>query len=542
MKQGYMQKKRMKLLMILSGIVIVSVAIALAISALLVPSFISQTLEKNARKQVDYPVNQTLASLYFPSQIGLNDQWTDNQLDGQFAKSVGNLTSQTQYVSVGHVYGSQLLTINNKGAFNNQVKPEQYTLSQGAAALTPQSTSVQSHVYSTTLLEDKNGTGSFGTTASWASTGDVRGLAVSGGISLASQFAFLLPTTQTGSTNSLSIMNPSGKATNIRITVYGEGERQIVSQGGLDSIVPPRSTKVFQLNTMAPQQKGVWLQVTSGISQVYAVVKSTHTNGATPAGVSYIPALEESKSQVFTANFSNATTTLFIYAPQQVKNMQATWLTDSGPQNVDLSSSGMASMQNPQNDNSEDYEGQSPQVISQLSAHKVYQIPLKNIPGGAQGLVLKADNNFYSSVRLTTNTSSSSSDFAMLAPSSLREAEGAALVGGLNAQLIAANTSQKTATFSFTTINKSGNIVATQSFTLPAYSAETIVFSPQASNVRAVIISQKDPVIATGLALTAQSLTSAGIPQLAYLNFSSLESRTTDITVNNSPLTSVKSD
>lgn len=542
MKNYQLQKKRTKLLMTLSGVAIVAIAIALVIAALFVPSFISPTLGQNARKQVNYPVNQTLSSLYFPSQIGLNDQWTDAQLEGQFAKSVGNLTSQTQYVSVGHVYGAQLSTINNRGAFNNQIKPEEYTISQGAAALTPQSNSTQSHVYSTTFLEDKNGTGSFGATASWASTGDIRGLAVSGGISLGSQFAFLLPTTQTGTTNSLSVMNPSGKATNIHISVYGEGEKQIVSQGGLDGIIPPRTTKIFQLNTVAPQQKGVWIQVTSGISQIYAVVKSTHTNGATPAGVSFIPALGESKSQVFTANFANANATLFIYAPQQVKNLQAIWLTTSGRQNADLFSSGMSSLQNPQNNNSERYDSRAPQVIPQLYAHKVYQVPLKNIPNGAQGLVLKAENNFYSSVLLTTNASSSSLDFTMLAPSSPQEIGGAALVNNLNAQLIVANTSQDSATFSTTTIDKVGNTVSTQTFILPPYSTESILFNSQISNVRAIVISQKNPVVAASLSLTAQSLTTANIPQLASLNFVSLKSRTTNIAVNSSPLTSVRNE
>lgn len=236
--------------------------------------------------QSTYSVGQNQQLLYCPAQMALTDG--ESYGDSEFQVSAGDIQSSARFASVGAVYSAFVSSVND---------PEipEATLGSGISITSSGVSSMMgvvsdaARLLSARLVQSFERAGVVGSTVSWATTGDLKGVAAASCISSELNHHFIVGSTATGHTQELVLHNPSSQATSvmIRASQVGSSEHLVLN---IDStvIVPAFATVSVNLSAAAPNYDALYVEVTSEQLPVAALVRSIAMDGLSTLGSDYV--------------------------------------------------------------------------------------------------------------------------------------------------------------------------------------------------------------------------------------------------------------
>lgn len=507
-KRARSRRTRLMTLAIVSAIVVVAVCFSVFSLSGAIPFVDSPSPSHGVAAASRHHVTRSSLRLWCPSQIGLSDHQSYG--DQQFAASQGDLTSLTSLAAIGSVFNSTISDLSG-----NSIS----SLSEGKSAGDHGNASA-SHFVDTSLLQDVEGTGLAGTTASWASRGDVAGLASSSCVSSALHESFLVPSTQAGNAHQLVVANDSSKATVVSVTVWGTKQ-----SGALDSRVASQLTvgahaqASFNLSAAAPNQAALYVRMVSSVTPVYAVVKSELSHGLSSHGVDYEVPLESTVSSRSSASSPQVIAGLNPRQPTQVQLFSQSarlvrmwWLTDRGATN--------------------------PSTIS-VDAQRVAVHNCGQAPAHARALVID-DPHVFATAEQTSNGNSDQQDFASISSSRAEASSAIALPSQLQASIIIANPMNQSAHVHLSALQADGTSAGDRDVTVPAQSTVAVSPTTIAKTPLAIVCQQSHSShVHWALSLSSPTLTSKNVAGISVLTPTSLMPHIMQILVTRTPLSSL---
>jgi hypothetical protein len=502
--RAHSQHARLIVLAIVSALIVVGVCVAAVafsgVKGLVDAPHTSRGIQAASRQRVA----RSSLRLWCPSAVGLADR--ESYGDKQFALSEGNLTSVTSLAAVGSVFNPTISNVSGDSVSS---------LSQGASAgyLGDAKTS---HFADVSLVQDSQGSGMTGTTASWASRGDVAGLAGSSCISSALDADFLIPSTAAGNTHQLVVANDSSKATVVSVSVWGTKQSgQLDSRIASQMTVNAHSQSSLNLSAAAPSQSALFVRMTSSVTPVYAVVKSQLSQGLASHGTEFeqpviSSASTQSARQIITGLTPQRSTSLQLFS-HTAHTVRFWWLTDHG--------------------------AASPST-AEVEANRVSVHDCGRAPDHARGLIID-DARVAVMATQTVSGASGQQDFASIAPTPAYASSAIALPHQLHASLFLANPSEQPQSVRLSAVQSDGTSAGEKSVTIPAQSTQTIDPSSIAKNLVAVVCTQssRSPV-RWALTLTSDDLDRAKVAGLSVLTPTSLMPHTVQILTPHTPTAS----
>ena len=276
---------------------------------------------------VSHAVSQRRITAYCPPRMTLPDASAYG--DSEYQSSEGDISSSAGFAAFGAVYRSQFGALGGSGD-TTQLKDLDPTDTANviAASADVDRTSL---LFDTQLLESAAGVGASASVASWATKGDLRGLSATFCDVGALEQSFVLPDTQTGTTQQLVVANSSSKATVVDVRVWGtEQSGALALSTGSTLTVAANAESVLSLSAAASGQKGLYVTVSSRQTPVSASVRVIRTEGLNPKGSDYAAAAgEASKELVFPAVAEGDKATLTVYAAGS-GSLTAAWVGAAG--------------------------------------------------------------------------------------------------------------------------------------------------------------------------------------------------------------------
>lgn len=488
---------------IVSGLAVVAVAVA---SLVVSPAI---TVVDTAGKGVgasSQQVSQTLLTGYCPAQLGLQDQ--ESYGDAEFSVSQGNLASAVRYSAIGSVYGLAVSGLAGK---------ETKDLTTGSDILTSGGVNAEnSSLMSATLLGAEDGTGSTGTVASWASQGDIQGLAATSCVDSSLASSFLVPSTETGRTNTLVVANSSNKPTTVNVRFWGtDSGKEIAASTGSALTLGAHSEKTLDLSAAASGKKGVYITVSSTVVPVYSVVKSSAASGLTSKGVDYLRAVDSTKGDTALVGFSaKQAVTLRAFSGTD-QEISASWMNGEGVQQT--------------------------KTIS-LSAHQVAVTDLGEVPDGATALQVTSADPVYLSAEATVS-SNGQSDFAFVQPTPSVTRSAATLPDGVSGTLSFANTGDHDASISVEGFDAQGASLGEHKVTVASQRSHTMAVTDLGKGTKTVTVTRDGSSagsVTWGVQLSVDSLSKAKVAEASVVGATSLMPRKTTVIAERSLLASVE--
>ena len=183
--------------------------------------------------------------------------------DSEYQPSEGDISSSTGFAAFGAVYRSQFGALGGSGD-TTQLKDLDPTDTAKviAASVDVDRTSL---LFDTQLLESAAGVGASASVASWATKGDLRGLSATSCDVGALEQSFVLPDTQTGTTQQLVVANSSSKATVVDVRVWGtEQSGALALSTGSTLTVAANAESVLSLSAAQAGRRGCMSRFRAG--------------------------------------------------------------------------------------------------------------------------------------------------------------------------------------------------------------------------------------------------------------------------------------
>lgn len=483
----------------LSAVAVVAISAAGLFASGAIPVADTLTSASPAARQV----SQTLLTSYCPSEIGLADQQSYG--DSEFAASQGDLSSATRFAALGAVYGSSVGSIQGKKSAD---------LKMGDTSLALGTKSSQgSSILSSTLLSSEDGTGDAAAVASWASKGDVQGLASTSCVRSSLTSSFLVPTTTTGNSNILVVANTSDKPTTVNVAMWGtKSNQKIASSTDSTLTVAAHSEKSFDISAAAPDQSGVFVSVSSQVVPVFSVVKATSANGLTSRGVDYVAPLAQQSGTSVLAGFSKGQkVTLRAYSAKD-QTVSLSWIAKSGT---------------------------SAQSSATLNAHQVATIDAGSVPKDATALQVTSSSGVYLSAAATVG-GADQSDFSVVNPTIPQTHSALTVPDGVDASLVIANASARDQSVTLEGTNGSGTLKVTKKVTVPARSSVTLALSDVSNAASVSLAAGEDAQISWAALVSVKALTKAHVAQAGVIASVSLMPQKTTVAAERSTLVSAR--
>lgn len=210
---------------------------------------------------VSHAVSQRRITAYCPSRMTLPDASAYG--DSEYQPSEGDISSSAGFAAFGAVYRSQFGALGGSGD-TTQLKDLDPT---DTAKVIAASADVDrtSLLFDTQLLESAAGVGASASVASWATKGDLRGLSATSCDVGALEQSFVLPDTQTGTTQQLVVANSSSKATVVDVRVWGtEQSGALALSTGSTLTVAANAESVLSLSAAASGRRGCMSRFRAG--------------------------------------------------------------------------------------------------------------------------------------------------------------------------------------------------------------------------------------------------------------------------------------
>ncbi|MEJ5922313.1 DUF5719 family protein [Bifidobacterium thermophilum] len=449
-------------------------------------------------------VSQTEYGLYCPQQMTLADDADFG--DSEYQATTGDIASSALYAAFGSVYSADVYDYPLASGQDASVQQLSDGDALDSANIKTLAGDVSKHAQyiDARLLEAKSGTGVSGAVATWATTGDIRGVSAASCVTTALSNTFLLPATDTGVTEQLVVANPSQKATSLDITVYGTKHAGALSLSTRSTLtVPAGGQSTWDVAAAAPGQDGVYVTVSSKETPVAAIVNVVRMNGLKPQGSDIVTPLGESSDNLAMPGVNGGDdVTALVYAHNSA-TVTLSWATADGKVEA--------------------------QTVS-VSARRVSAVDLGKAPDGTLALIANASTPIMVQSTVSQGTSGQA-DIACIPGRSLQRHAALAVPTSMSAQLDFVNTSDSQASVTVRGYDASGRRVGAKRLDIPSTSAVS-VDPADIGGAQLVTLSSAAPVV-WGARLTSGALSKANIAQAAYLSASSLEPQSREVvTVN----------
>jgi hypothetical protein len=432
---------------------------------------------------------------------------------------------------VGSVYGSTVSTVSG-------TKLADLVSGDDSLALGGQKAE-ESTIFNSTLLSADAGTGAVGTVASWASKGDVQGIAATSCASAQLTARYVVPQTTTGTTNTLVVANTSDKPTTVDVALRGTTSNKAIAASTSTTLtVGAHAEKTLDLSAAAPNQKGLFVTVASKVVPVFSTVKVTAAQGLTSKGVDYVPQAQNMAAAASAGSgSSNSTSVLAGLSEHQSVTLRAY---SASAQNLTISWVGS--------------KGETAATSATVTAGKVAAIDLGSVPKDASAISVTSDgaadaagssgsssSALYLAATATTS-GSGQQDFSVLSPQQAVRHSGLTVPDGVSASLVLANVSDTEQTVTLEGMDGSGAVAKTEKKTIAAQSS-TRVSMASLGNARTAVLStsasaSSSAAITWGAQLTADSAGSTA--QAAVVEATSLMPQTAEVSATRSLMVSVE--
>ncbi|MDF7663982.1 DUF5719 family protein [Bifidobacterium sp. ESL0763] len=485
---------------LLAAVTLVALLVAVAVLLAPWPSWLVDpaggTGSAGARR-----VHQTELTYYCPSRMALSDTGTYG--DSQFQANDGDMVSSARYGAFGSVYratvspltnGSQASADTLKGPGSetgSSVKTLSGSLDQG------------SRVFDTHLLKAKSGTGATASIASWATTGDLQGLAATTCQVPSLRHDFLLDGTQTGTTQQLVVANPSSKATSLQVRVWDtkHGQPLQLSTGSTLN-VGANGESTMELSSAVPGADGLFVSVGGGETPVAALVRSVRMDGLDAKGSDFVAPVGRESNDVYLPGIDEGDQVRLLMRASQDGDATVTWVNDKGtPQKA---------------------------TAQHLEAGKVVVADLSAAPQGAMGLRVSGSAKLNAEASVTRSGDGGHVDFAFVSPAAPAARSAIALPDRTDGELTLLNDSDKAANATIHAYDGQGREAGSRIVNIPARAGVRVNPGDIGGNVSTLTLVGGDH-IEWGMRLSQSDVSGAGLVGVAYVSPSSLERQSTEV-------------
>ena len=441
-------------------------------------------------------VDQTQLISYCPARMRLPD--TGSFGDAQFQTSSGDLASAARYGAFGSAYRSTVGTLAQDSDTATDLQDgdsvDDLDVKMGTGNADDGSRLVVTH-----LLASQIGSGSASSVASWATKGDLRGLAVSSCVSPEPDQTLMLPETAAGVSQQLVVANPSAKATSVELKIWGTSQTGALNPSTNSAFtVRARSETTVDLTASAPDQDGLFVTVSSADTPVSAVVRVVKMQGLNVRGSEFIdPSAGAFSSSVLAGVRGGDRVSLTVFAHKN-PSVSLSWVTPDGLIPID---------------------------DVRMKADAVSHVDLGTAPNRALALVYNADSPIWAQAQTSRSGSSNQQDVAYLSALRPTGAAAVAVPGSLSSYATIVNPSDGRHTADITTFSADGGVSGTRKVTLKAHSAVRITMSDIARDTGAVVIEQQDAqrALTWSMAFEQPKVNAASVAGIAVVSPSSLE-------------------
>ncbi|MBT1172971.1 hypothetical protein JS528_06295 [Bifidobacterium sp. MA2] len=462
--------------------IITSVALVAAFALLSVTTMPQWFVDRaSGEATASHRVVQQLLESYCPARMALPDSgdWGDSE----YRASEGDIATSASFAAFGSVYASTVAPF-DMSAGGEALSLKAPDNPRNADAMVGRDESGSSRLFNANLLEASDGSGHAGVIASHASSGDLRGISAATCTVPAMTQSFLLSGTATGSSQRMTLANPSSKATTVTITVVGTSSAgsMSLSTSGTATVAAGGETTV-DLSAAAPDQQGLYVTITSDVMPVAAYVSSVSADGLTPKGSDFtMPVGAASTLNAIPSVSEGDKISLYAYS-RTAGDVTLSWITEDG-----LSSIGR----------------------KRVKADQVAVFDLGQAPKGAHGILATGSDDFVAAARAVRSGASGQEDFASLAAVTPASSSGAALPSGLDATVTLVNTTNEEVTVSLTAMDDTGKAGSADEVTIKANSAVSVK-----GEGTAVLVEDRGKAVAWGVRLGGGGLDPAKVAGLS---------------------------
>lgn len=481
------------------------VAAAAAMAVVLVAMAAALVVARPARSIVDRPTAGTSAvgeqvsamqlNSYCPAQMALPD--AGEYGDAEFRASAGDIASTARYAAFGSVFQLSVASLDPDADQGDDLAA---TMEEGAASVSlAGAVGSDSHVLDVRLLESTTGTGSASSMASWATTGDLKGIQAASCIAPSLSHAFLVSDTRTGTTQQLVVANPSSKPTSIEVDVWGSasGARMESATGGTLTVAA-HGEATMDLSAATVDQEGLYVTVDSQQTPVSAFVRAVRMDGLTSKGSDFVVPLAQATATSIIPSVSSGDAVRLLAHAAQDTSATLSWVTEQGLRRI---------------------------KTIDLEAGRVSSMDLGKAPADAMALCVAGEGPVDAMLEVTRAGEDGQADFTSMNAAASAEASAIALPDGAEGELTFANLDNGDVKATLKAYGPDGERRSEREVTLPANASARIAVSDLGDDIASVTLDDPDRKVAWSARLTRRDLDKAGVSGVAHVDASPLTPR-----------------
>ena len=438
-----------------------------------------------------YDVSTERIEQYCPGRMALMD--SDSYGDSEFQASSGNITSSARYAALGSVYMSSVTPMADADA-----EAERLSDGDDADAIAVLSGAVDDGptLFDTRLTASEDGTGAAGSVASWATDGDLRGVAAATCVVPSLSQSFMLPATATGTTQELVVSNPSDRATAVTMRVWGSSDGEAISlTTGNTLTVDAHGESSVDLAAAASGQDGLFVTLDSDETPVAAVVRMTRMDGLNPQGIDYIPPVSQSSSDAVIPSVREGDAVRVTVRAEETASVTVSWLTAQGTTAAD--------------------EGQ-------LDAGRVTMFDLGEAPEHTLGVVIESDAAVNAMAFAERGGDDGQSDFTVALPGTAAAASAVAVPSDTRGELTVANVSGERTSVTMHAYDADGRHVGERQIDLEDGAAVDLAVTDLGEDAAVIMVDDPSESVVWGVRLSQPDVDESGLAGLANLQTTAL--------------------
>lgn len=454
---------------------------------------------------VQHRVSQNIIQSYCPAQMKLADSGTYG--DSAYQASEGNIASSARQAAFGSIFDSSVTAVGN--ADDTTRLQDSDPLDEASVLMSAASVEKSSLLQTTQLLKASTGEGSASAVASWASQGDLRGVAASNCVSPSLTQSFLLPGTKTGNTQQLVVANPSSKSTSVNIRIWGSKVSGSIALSTASTItVGAGKESVFDVSAAASDQDAVYMTVSSKETPVASLVRITDMDGLNPHGIEYAtPVDDATQNVVLPGTVKNDAVSLSIFAKADT-TVRVSWMTE---------------------------KGLSETHSYPITAQQVKVVDLGQAPDDALGVSVTSDEALQANAASTVKGDDDQQDFGLVSSNQAVESSAITIPDHVKASLVLANTTNSQTDATLSGYDAAGKALAVKKVTLGGNAATSIDASSFGDGIASITLDDAKHATVWAARVTQPDVDAAKVAGLGFIMQTALMPRTSLINADQTP-------
>lgn len=409
--------------------------------------------------------------------------------DSEFQTSAGDIASSARYVAFGSVYLAQV----EPNVQDADVTPEQLDEAPGDDGVMTLDGVVDDgpRLFDAGLTESEDGTGASGSTASWATEGDLRGLSAASCVVPSLNQSFLLPATRSGVTQELIVANSSDIATAVTLQVWGSSDGEPVSlTTGNTLTVEAHGENSVDLAAGASGHDGLFVTLDSDDTPVSAVVRIVAMDGLDPAGSDYALPIGAAERRLTLPSVNAGDEVRLLVRPERDSDVTVSWITTRG----------------------------TTQAVEQsVEAGKVTSLDLGEAPDRVVGVRVDSEAPAHASAYVRRTGDGGQSDFMMVNPGVPAASAAVVLPSGIDGDLTLHNTGEQSAEATIHAYAADGEHLADRDMTLDAGASARVPMDDLDGDAAIAVLDDPHQTIVWGARVTNGDVEDAGLAGVANL-------------------------